>query len=144
MVTNIILTEYWLNELHVFSDIFGLFVWLCFNATFNNVSVKLWWSVLLVEDPQKTTDLLQITDKLLSQNVVHLALIEIYYVGLFSKLCLVWLLQNIAKKKVFHKFWLKIIYFLAHLTQRVMWAILITWRPSYVVNFFKNLLLWKY
>ena len=34
--------------------------------------------------------------------------------------------------------------FLAHLTQRVMWAIAITWRPSYVVNFFKNLLLWKY
>jgi hypothetical protein len=34
----------------------------------------------------------------LSHNVVHLALIEIYYVGLFSKLCLVWLLQNIAKK----------------------------------------------
>jgi hypothetical protein len=67
----------------------------------------------LVEDPQKTTDLLQITDKLLSQNVVHLALIEIYYVGLFSKLCLVWLLQNIAKKKVFHKFWLKMIYFLS-------------------------------
>jgi hypothetical protein len=45
---------------------------------------------------------------------------------------------------------------LAHLTQRVRWAILITWRPSsvvrpsfvrrpsYVVNFFKNLLLWKY
>jgi hypothetical protein len=33
----------------------------------------------------------------LSQNVVHLALIEIYYVGLFSKLCLVWLLQDIAK-----------------------------------------------
>ena len=34
--------------------------------------------------------------------------------------------------------------FLTHLTQRVMWAIAITWRPSYVVNFFKNLLLWKY
>ena len=36
--------------------------------------------------------------------------------------------------------------FLAHLTQRVRWAIPITWRPSssYVVNFFKNLLLWKY
>jgi hypothetical protein len=33
---------------------------------------------------------------------------------------------------------------LAHLTQRVRWAIAITWRPSYVVNFFKNLLLWKY
>jgi hypothetical protein len=34
-------------------------------------------------------------------------------------------------------------WFLAHLTQRVMWAIAITWRPLYVVNFFKNLLLWK-
>ena len=39
-----------------------------------------------------------------------------------------------------------IIHFLAHLTQRVMWAIAITWRPSssYVVNFLKNLLLWKW
>ena len=47
----------------------------------------------------------------------------------------------------FFIFSIKSIYFisfLAHLTQRVMWAILITWRPSYVVNFFKNLLLWKY
>jgi hypothetical protein len=36
--------------------------------------------------------------------------------------------------------------FLAHLTRRVMWAIAITWRPSlsFDVNFFKNLLLWKY
>ena len=32
-----------------------------FNATFNNISVISWWSVLLVE---KTTDLLQVTDKL--------------------------------------------------------------------------------
>jgi hypothetical protein len=32
-----------------------------FNATFNNNSVISWWSVLLVE---KTTDLLQVTDKL--------------------------------------------------------------------------------
>jgi hypothetical protein len=32
-----------------------------FNATFNNISVILWQSVLLVE---KTTDLSQITDKL--------------------------------------------------------------------------------
>jgi hypothetical protein len=38
----------------------------------------------------------------------------------------------------------KNILFLAHLTQRVMWAITITWLPSYVVNFLKNLLLWKY
>jgi hypothetical protein len=32
-----------------------------FNATFNNISVISWWSVLLVE---KTTDLSQVTDKL--------------------------------------------------------------------------------
>ena len=46
------------------------------NATFNNISVisTSWWSVLLVEeteDPEKTTDLSQVT------NVAHLALIEI-------------------------------------------------------------------
>jgi hypothetical protein len=35
-----------------------------FNATFNNISVILWWSVLLVEYPEKTTDLSQVTDKL--------------------------------------------------------------------------------
>jgi len=38
-----------------------------FNATFNNISVTSWWSVLLVEetgDPEKTTDLSQVTDKL--------------------------------------------------------------------------------
>ena len=32
-----------------------------FNAIFNNISVILWWSVLLVEE---TTDLPQVTDKL--------------------------------------------------------------------------------
>jgi len=38
-----------------------------FNTTFKNISVILWWSVLLVEkpeDPEKTIDLLQATDKL--------------------------------------------------------------------------------
>ena len=38
-----------------------------FNATFNYISVILWRSVLLVEEleyPEKTTDLLQFTDKL--------------------------------------------------------------------------------
>ena len=35
-----------------------------FNATFNNISVISWRSVLLVEDPEKTTDLPQATDKL--------------------------------------------------------------------------------
>ena len=37
------------------------------NATFNNISVILWWSVLLVEEtrvPEKTTDMPQVTDKL--------------------------------------------------------------------------------
>ena len=35
-----------------------------FNATFNNISVISVQSVLLVEYPEKTTDLLQVTDKL--------------------------------------------------------------------------------
>ena len=44
---------------------FCLFVYLMvFNATFNNISFISWWSVLLVEDPEKTTDLSQVTDKL--------------------------------------------------------------------------------
>ena len=38
-----------------------------FNATFNNISVILWLSVLLFEEteeyPEKTTDLSQVTDK---------------------------------------------------------------------------------
>jgi hypothetical protein len=40
---------------------------LVFNTTFNNISVILWQSVLLVEEtgvPQKSTDLPQVTDKL--------------------------------------------------------------------------------
>jgi hypothetical protein len=38
-----------------------------FRATFNNISVLSWWSVLLVEKteyPVETTDLLQATNKL--------------------------------------------------------------------------------
>ena len=38
-----------------------------FNATFNNNSDILWQSILLVEE---TTDLPQVTDKLLSHNVI--------------------------------------------------------------------------
>ena len=44
-----------------------------FNATFNNISVISWRLVLLVEEtgvPQKTTDLLQVTDKHLAMNGV--------------------------------------------------------------------------
>jgi len=35
-----------------------------FNATFNNISVISWRSVLLLEGSEKTTDLSQVTDKL--------------------------------------------------------------------------------
>ena len=38
-----------------------------FNATFNNISVILWQSILLVEEtgvPRETTDLWQVTEKL--------------------------------------------------------------------------------
>ena len=35
-----------------------------FNATFNNIAVMLWWSVLLVEENKsKTTDLSQVIDE---------------------------------------------------------------------------------
>jgi hypothetical protein len=43
------------------------------NATFNNISVISWPSILLVEQPEypeKTTDLLQVTDKLKSLDLL--------------------------------------------------------------------------
>jgi hypothetical protein len=43
------------------------FGFMVFNATFNNISVISWQSVVLVEEtgvPEKTTDLPQVTDKL--------------------------------------------------------------------------------
>ena len=48
-------------------------VWfMVFNATFNNISVISWWSVLLVEETGEnySTDLSQVTDKLYHINVV--------------------------------------------------------------------------
>ena len=50
------------------SCLVGLVGFMMFNATFNNISVISWQSVLLVEKtpeyPEKTTDLSQVTDKL--------------------------------------------------------------------------------
>jgi len=48
-----------------------------FNATFNNISVISWQSVLLVEETgvHRENHLSQVTDKLLSHNVVHVTLI---------------------------------------------------------------------
>jgi hypothetical protein len=43
------------------------FGFMVFDATFNNISVILWWLVLLVEEtegPEKTSNLSEVTDKL--------------------------------------------------------------------------------
>ena len=50
-----------------------------FNATFNNISVISWWSVLLFEEtrvPRETSDLPQVTEKLYHIMLyrVHLAM----------------------------------------------------------------------
>jgi hypothetical protein len=50
-------------------------VLMVFNTTFKNISVISWQSVSLVEEtgvPGETTDLSQVTDNLLSHNVVNL------------------------------------------------------------------------
>ena len=63
---NIVFHPQLLRPWIILSKVICMFVCLMvFNATFNNISVILWWSVLLVE---KTNDLPQVTYKLY---VVH-------------------------------------------------------------------------
>ena len=50
-------------SLHISIFLFRVIV-VVFNATFINISVISLWSVLLVEYPEKTTDLSKVTDKL--------------------------------------------------------------------------------
>jgi hypothetical protein len=59
------MSNHWLIDRQCRSHIWLWFM--VFNATFNNISVISWRSVLLVEEPEypeKTTDLSQVTDNL--------------------------------------------------------------------------------
>ena len=59
--------NYWYDLIGLYSSSLAWFGYMVPNATFNNISVISWQSVLLVEEteyPVKTTDLSQVTDKL--------------------------------------------------------------------------------
>jgi hypothetical protein len=60
------------------------FAFMVFNATFNNILVISWRSVLLVEEtgvPEKTTDLPQVTDKLYNTMLYRLSGIRTYNIS---------------------------------------------------------------
>jgi hypothetical protein len=75
------LRHLYINQLKCWHCImFFCFVWfMVFNATFNNILVISWWSVLLVEDPEKITDMSQVTDKL-----YHIMLYTLPWAGIES------------------------------------------------------------
>jgi hypothetical protein len=57
----ILMLFYWQIEIEYNVLFVCLFIWLMvLSATYNNISVVSWRSVLLVEDPEKTTDLSQV------------------------------------------------------------------------------------
>ena len=71
---NITQTNEWKSNNHIhtllclisFSQLVLMVWFMVFNATFPNISFISWRSVLLVEYPEKTTDLPQVTDKFLT------------------------------------------------------------------------------
>ena len=63
----------------------GVRLW-CFNTTFDNISVISWRSVLLVEYPEKTTDLPQFTNKL--QIIMDMQVVFLRWQGPDLKGCL--------------------------------------------------------
>jgi hypothetical protein len=77
------------------------FFLMVFNATFNNISVISWWSVLLVEEtggPGENHRPVASHWQTLSHNLVHLALIEIWIHNMISYPCLFYL-SHIHKEK---------------------------------------------